>query len=81
MRPIVRAIGKVLRLIGISSPEDAIRGLPPPRIPRPPESFSSTLLAYAQLASRQAKRTHIVASAQNGSIDLGVTFCLSSVSL
>ena len=25
MRPIVRAIGKVLRLVGISSPEDAIQ--------------------------------------------------------
>jgi hypothetical protein len=25
MRPIIRAIGKVLRLVGISSPEDAIQ--------------------------------------------------------
>ncbi len=28
MRPIVRAIGKVLRLVGISSPEDAIQKAP-----------------------------------------------------
>jgi len=28
MRPVVRAIGKVLRLVGISSPEDAAPKLP-----------------------------------------------------
>jgi hypothetical protein len=42
MRPIVRAIGKVLRLVGISSPEDALRkpvnpSDPPSwRTPKPP---------------------------------------------
>jgi len=42
MRPIVRAIGKVLRLVGISSPEDAIdkpptaSGTPSWRSPNPP---------------------------------------------
>jgi hypothetical protein len=36
MRPIVRIIGKVLRLVGISSPEDA---LPKQAVPSDPPSW------------------------------------------
>jgi hypothetical protein len=39
MRPIVRVIGKVLRLIGISSPEDAIRKPATPSDPSGPPSW------------------------------------------
>jgi len=44
MRPVVRVIGKVLRLVGISSPEDSVMkpvaALDPPswRKPKPPQA-------------------------------------------
>jgi hypothetical protein len=40
MRPIVRVIGKVLRLVGISSPEDA---LPKQTVPSDPPSWRTPI--------------------------------------
>jgi hypothetical protein len=42
MRPIVRIIGKVLRLVGISSPEDA---LPKQIVPSDPPSWRTPIQA------------------------------------
>jgi hypothetical protein len=69
MRPVVRVIGKILRLVGISSPEDSLRrpmtasDLPSWRTPKPPsakpeESADSVprndAIVGAILATRQA---------------------------
>jgi hypothetical protein len=48
MRPIVRVIGKILRLVGISSPEDSH--------PKACDSLRSTFLAHAEAAYCKAAR-------------------------